>query len=322
VSALDTKALVNVRFYTDYPVCNYKCPYCIAGHAPPEGRGPSPWSGERYQVIIENLCQLDFPINIRIGVGGEFFVSRTLVDGARRLASSDNVRSLNLITNLSFQPAQYDRIFEGIPKEKIALVASFHPTEVKSADAWITAAQELASYLDLTTMSVAYPPAIPRLGEIRDKFAAAGLEHFVQPFIGEFQGKVYPQSYSDEERRAIRAVIYSRHDYEFLLNLKRPGLCNAGFKYLFVDPFGVVTPCEGADHGRVLGDLTRSPHLERFGGPRPCPARVCQCDTENINTLAFEQHYRWTDKNQHRFQYRFADEAREQPWMDEWAIPY
>ena len=107
-----------------------------------------------------------------------------------------------------------------------------------------------------------------------------------------------------------------------MLNQKRPGLCNAGFKYLYVDPFGVVTPCGGADHGRVLGDLTRSPDVELLRGPRPCPATSCQCDTENLNTLAFEEHYRRIGKNQHRFRYRFAEEASARPWMDEWAIPY
>ena len=86
------KQLINIRFFTDYPVCNYKCPYCVAGHAPPEGRGPSPWDEDRYLQIIDNICKLDFPINIRIGVGGEFFISKVLVEGARRLGAADNVR--------------------------------------------------------------------------------------------------------------------------------------------------------------------------------------------------------------------------------------
>jgi MoaA/NifB/PqqE/SkfB family radical SAM enzyme len=314
--------VINVRFYTDYPECNYKCPYCCAGHAPPEGRPESPWDEARYLAVIENLCKVDFPINVRIGVGGEFFVSKVLVEGARRLAACDHVKVLNLITNLSFHPQQYARILKGIPKEKVALVASYHPTEVKSADAWVAAAKELSTYYDLTTMSVAYPPALQHLRETKAKFAAAGLDHFIQPFIGEYQGKLYPQAYSDEERAIIREVIYSRHDWEFLLNLKKPGLCNAGFKYLFIDPYGVVKPCGGADHERVLGDLTRSPKIEFLDGARPCPASACQCDTENIQTKVFEDHYAWTDKNQHRFGYRFADEAKASPWMDEWTVPY
>lgn len=313
---------INVRFFTDYPVCNYKCPYCVAGHAPPEGRGPSPWDEERYLRIIDNLCALPFPINIRIGVGGEFFISKVLVEGARRLAKSDNVTSLNLITNLSFHPKQYARILGDVPAHKVAMVASFHPTEVKSEDAWIANAKELSTYYDLVTMSVAYPPSLHRLPELKKKFEAAGVDHFIQPFIGDYEGKTYPQAYTEEERQIIRDVIYSRHDYEFLLNLKRPGLCNAGFKYLFIDPMGLVQPCGGAQHGKPLGDLSASPDITFLDGPRPCPAMACQCDTENINTLAFEGHYKWTDKNQHRFAYRFADEAKASPWMDEWKVDY
>lgn len=318
----NTTQVINIRFYTDYPVCNYKCPYCIAGHAPAEGRGPSPWDEQRYLKIVRNLCKVPFPINIRIGVGGEFFVSKSLVEGVRLLGQFTNVVSVNLITNLSFKPKQYVRILEGVPRDKIALVASFHPTEVKNEDNWIAAASELASYYDLVTMGVAYPPLIPRLPEIKEKFRAVGIDYFVQPYIGEFEGRRYPQSYSEDERTIIRKVIYSRHDYEFLLNLKRPGLCNAGFKYLFVNPMGIVTPCGGADHGRILGDLASSPTIERLEGPKPCPALTCQCDTENINTVTFESHYRWTDKNQHRFAYRFAEEAKDRLWMDEWTIPY
>jgi hypothetical protein len=314
--------VINVRFYTDYPTCNYKCPYCVAGHAPPEGRPPSDYDDDRYLQIVDNLCKLDFPINVRIGVGGEFFVSKVLVEGARRLAAADNVAIINLITNLSFHPKQYARILAGIPREKVAMVASYHPTEVKSEDGWIAAAQELSTYYDLTTMSVAYPPALPNIRALKAKFAAAGLDHFVQPFIGEFEGRMYPQAYSAEELKVVRDVIYSRHDWEFLAMLKKPGLCNAGFKYLFVDPMGLVKPCGGADHGRILGDLTQSPDITFLDGPRPCPASVCQCDTENINTLVFEDHYQYLDKNQHRFGYRFADEARASPWMDEWSVPY
>ncbi|MGA0608256.1 hypothetical protein ACO2Q0_19865 [Phenylobacterium sp. VNQ135] len=313
---------INVRFFTDYPVCNYKCPYCVAGHAPPEGRGPSPWNEERYLQIVDNLCKLPFPINIRIGVGGEFFISKVLVEGARRLGASDNVRVLNLITNLSFHPKQYARILAGVPKEKVALVASYHPTEIKNEDAWIAAAQELGTYYDLTTMSVAYPPSLHKLPEVKAKFEAAGVDHFVQPFIGEYDGKTYPQAYTEEERAIIRQVIYSRHDWEFLLNLKRPGLCNAGFKYLFVDPEGVVYPCGGAQHLKPMGDLSQSPEVTFFAGPKPCPAMACQCDTENINTKVFEEHYAYLDKNQHRFAYRFTEEAKAAPWMDEWTVAY
>ncbi len=315
-------SVISVRFYTDYPICNFKCPYCIAGHAPPEGRGPSAWDEARYLRIIENLCRVNFKANVRIGVGGEFFVSKTLVRGAHMLAASDRIAIINLITNLSVSPRQYERALEGIAREKIALVASFHPTEVSNAERWIAAALELSESYDLVTMSVAYPPLMGEMERNKARFAAAGLIHFVQPYIGEFEGRHYPSAYTPEERAILRRVIYSRHDFEFLLNLKRPGLCNAGFKYLYVDPLGQVRPCGGADHGVVLGDLSESPFIQFRDGPRPCPASACQCDTENVHTLDFANHYQWLGMNQHRYAYRFAGEVAARPWMDEWAISY
>lgn len=314
--------IVNVRFYTDYPVCNYSCAYCIAGHGNKNGRPESSWDSLRYDAIIDNLCQLDFRINIRIGVGGEFFISKQLVDGARRLGMSENVFSLNLITNLSLSTAQYLKILDGIPAEKIALVASYHPTEVRDRERWLDTAVALSNRYDFSTISVAYPPIIRDLEAIKAMFDAAKVAHFVQPYIGEYEGRHYPQAYTEEERRIIRQTIYSRHDYEFLLNLKRPGLCNAGFKFLYVHSNGVVTPCGGANHQQVLGDLSISPEINFRSGPSPCPGNRCQCDTENVNTVIFENHYRWENKNQHRFVYRFAQEATQYPWMDEWEIPY
>lgn len=171
-------------------------------------------------------------------------------------------------------------------------------------------------------MSVAYPPIVPRLEEIKSTFAATDIEYFVQPYVGSYEGRQYPQSYTEQERQILRRTVYSRHDYEFLLNLKRPGLCNAGYKYIYVQPNGAVHPCGGANHQRILGDLSLSPEIQLTQGPSPCPAKSCQCDTENINTVDFENYYRWSDKNQHKFIYKFTDEARQFPWMDEWAIPY
>jgi hypothetical protein len=199
------KSVISVRFYTDYPVCNFKCPYCIAGHAPPEGRGPSPWDEARYLRIVDNLCRVNFRANVRIGVGGEFFVSKTLVRSAHILAASDQIAILNLITNLSVSPKQYERALEGIAREKVALVASFHPTETPDPGRWIAAAQELSQSYDLVTMSVAYPPLLGELERNKACFDAAGLAHFVQPFIGEHDGKLYPNAYTPEERATCGA---------------------------------------------------------------------------------------------------------------------
>lgn len=319
---MNINEVTNVRFYTDYPQCNFSCPYCVAGHAKEGGRDASPWDEERYFTIIDNLGHLDFPVNIRIGVGGEFFLSKPLVEGARRLSQSDSVVGLNLITNLSFSFNQYQRILDGFPHEKLALVASCHPSEIANLDAWIQVAAQMSAQYDLITLFVAYPPALHILRDLKQRLTDKGLEVFVQPFIGQYQGRSYPQAFSEEERDLIRSLAYSRHDHEYLLNTRRPGLCHAGARAFYVDPWGLAYPCGIGTYEQAIGNLAQSPTITLRDGPRPCPFATCQCDTENINTVDFHQHYVRLGINQHRYAYRFGGEAQAFPWMDEWHIRY
>ena len=132
----------------------------------------------------------------------------------------------------------------------------------------------------------------------------------------------YPQAFNEQERDLLRGLAYSRHDYEFLLNTRRPGLCYAGARAFYVNPWGLAYPCGMGKYAQPIGDLSQSPAIELNDGPRPCPFATCQCDTENINTVDFEQHYVRSGINQHRYSYRFSGEAKASPWMDEWLIRY
>lgn len=313
---------LNIRYYTDFPTCNFHCTYCVAGHGDAYAKPQSQWDEERFKVIINNICQLPYDINIRLGVGGEFFISKLLVDGARKLSNQHNVHSVNLITNLSFSVAQYDKVFKGFDQSKIALVASFHPTEVNDHEGWFHKAATLNQKYDFAVIMVGFPDFFDQLQDYKNYLNALGVEVFIQPFVGPLNGKHYPQDYSEEQRKLLREMIYSRHDYEYLVNVKRPGLCNAGYKSLFVNPVGHVFPCGMGHWEEKLGDFTQSPALELGTVPLPCPFNSCQCDTENMNTVDFEQHYEWTDKNQHKYRYRFQKQALTDPRMAEWAIRY
>lgn len=314
--------IVNVRYFTAFPKCNYSCGYCIAGHGEAFSKRESAWKPERYQLIIENLTRLAFKINVRLGVDGEFFLDKTLMEGARRLSHSPNVVSLNLITNLSFSYSQYKRLLSGFREEKIAIVASFHPTEVKNHDAWFKTAALMAADYDFAALLVGYPPLLGQIPGYRAKLVTNKIETFVQPFIGSFAGKHYPRDYTAQERQLLREVMYSRHDVEFLLNAKKPGLCNAGFRSLFVDAEGGVFPCGMGPYPVALGNLADGPDLKLGSGPQACPFEACQCDTENINTVQFKQYYERESKNQHKYSYRFHNNALTDNSLDEWVIPY
>ncbi|MFC1851716.1 hypothetical protein ACFL27_16115 [candidate division CSSED10-310 bacterium] len=310
---------INVRLYTDFRACNYSCPYCIDGHRHHEQQ----WQADNFRLIIHRLTALPYRINVRIGVKGEFFLNQTLIEGARILSQADNVCSLNLITNLSFSYHQFQKFFRDFDQQKIALVASYHPTEVTDKKKWIRTACRLKEKYDLAVVLVAYPPLIKVLPEIKAELVAQGLDVFIQAFIGDHHGQVYPAAYTAAEKKYLRPVFYSRHDYEFFVELKRPGLCNAGYRSFFVDMSGLVRSCGMGTASPVLGNLlSPNPDIQLFDSPRPCPNETCLCDTENINTVIFEQHYQHIGRNQHRYVYRFQAQGKLTPTKDEWKIEY
>lgn len=312
---------INVRFYTDFDVCNYSCPYCIAGQNNKRDT-TSRWDPTNFITIIRGLARLPQRINVRLGVGGEFFLNQTLIEGARLLSLAKNVRSLNLITNLSFPIERYEKSFLDFDQSKIAIVASYHPTEIKDKQGWFETALYMNKSFDFAAVLVAYPPLIKDLPAIRDQLNSEGIEVFVQGFIGNYEGREYPAAYSEEEKQVLREVFYSRHDYEFFVRVKKPGLCNAGYRSFYVDMSGLVRPCGMGSNSPVLGNLLIDTRIQLFDGPRPCMFDSCLCDTENLNTVIFEQHYIRSGLNQHKFVYRFRDEAKTMPKMDEWEIEY
>jgi MoaA/NifB/PqqE/SkfB family radical SAM enzyme len=321
---LGSRRPLNIRFYTAYPTCNLSCSYCIAGHGDKYPKPQSQWDEQRFLAIVDNIRKLPYDVNIRLGVGGEFFVSKTLIDAARRLSHSGNVASVNLITNLTFSLKQYDRIFAGYRRDKVAVVASFHPTEIEDHEAWFDKAAGFHRRFDFAVVLVAFPDLLPDVPATKRKLEERGVQVFVQPYIGEHGGKSYPRDYSDEERALLRREMYSRHDYEFQVNLKRPGICHAGHRSIYVTPLGKVFPCGTGLYTEafVLGDLSQSPDLRLRDSPAPCPFQACQCDTENVNTVDFETHYQRTGKNQHTYEYRFNDLAEQDERFAEWNVRY
>lgn len=314
--------VINIRYITDYPKCNYSCVYCIAGHGEVTKGRERHWSATRYAQIIDNMMHIPHKINVRLGVAGEFFLDKQLVDGAARLSHSNNVASVNLITNLSFRYHHYQKILEPYNQDKIAIVASFHPSEIEDHAQWADVAQRISQDYDFSIVMVAFPPFLNDLERHYSTLKEKGLEVFIQPFIGFWEQKLYPQSYTDEEEALIKSMMYSRHDYEFLMKLKKPGLCNAGHTSLFVNPHGVVYPCGMGGYEQAIGDLSSSPDIKLKTRAMPCPFSQCQCDTENINTVQFSQYYKLDALNQHKYHYRFAQEAQQDPRLSEWEISY
>jgi len=312
------KEIINIRLLSDWSKCNYKCSYCIVAEQQEKFVN---WSEENFKRIVKNLTLASFSYNIRLGVQGEFFANKVLIEGGRTLSNSDNCYGVNLITNLSLSAKQFDKAFDGYELEKVGLVASYHPTEIKNVEEWISTAIYMNNKVDFSLVVVAYPPILSDLKKMVKRFHSLGIHVAVQAFIGEYGGKIYPQDYSEKEKELIKSIIYSRHDYEFLVNTKKPDMCYAGSKSFFVNTMGgKVQTCgiPGMKDAKVIGDLLKSPDIDFLESPMQCTSLSCQCDTENINTVIFHKHYKRIGVNQHKFEYINKNSQD----LTEWEIDY
>ncbi|MDM4016067.1 hypothetical protein [Roseiconus lacunae] len=331
---------LKVRFGTGWNTCNYHCEYCVTDQpigdnaATPEAlpvlsrlrsaaMEPSRvirkvasvasrlpvlkqetetigWDEAKYLRVIDQFATLPYSMDVRIGVGGETFINKTVVEGARRLSNHDNTRAVNLISNLSFSFKQYERIFQGFDLSRLALVCSFHPTEIKDIDRWVETAIEVNQVVDLAIVLVAWPPLMPALADYKRRLEDCGLEVFVQAFHGWYEGQKYPESYSQDDRKRLANVFYSEHDYEHMVDLKQPGSCYAGVDYVYVDINGDVWRC--GTYKVPQGNLLNGFRL--LSEPAPCPGNECWCDTENLNTVEFRNRYEMTSLNQHKYKKR------------------
>ena len=330
---------MKIRFGTGWDTCNYHCEYCITDqplgdNAPPTslpvltriGNGLSnpkrivskvanlgrtlagqrvigdqtEWDPGKYLKVIDRFAELPFRVNVRIGVGGETFINKTVVEGARRLSQHANTDTVNLISNLSFKYHQYQKIFQGFELSKLALVCSFHPTEIKDIDGWIETAAKMNNDVDLAIVLVAWPPLMDSLKANKQRLEREGLDVFVQAFHGWHEEQKYPESYSEADRDLLKSVFYSQHDYNHMVDLKQPGDCYAGVDYIYVDINGNVSRC--GTYKRPLGNIFGEVNL--LTQPAPCPGTQCWCDTENLNTVEFRETYQLLGKNQHKYKLR------------------
>jgi hypothetical protein len=266
------------------------------------------WDENQYLRIIEAIKKIPHPVDIRVGVGGEFFTSKTLIQGARLLANSKNCIGVNLITNLSFIFEQYMAFFEGFDMAKVGLVASYHETQVKNKERWLATAQRISREVDFGVVAVAWPPLLGKLPEIKSMFMERGIFIFFQAFQGYYNGKKYPEAYTPEEREILRSVFHSRYDYEYMVELKKPGLCNAGLGYVFLNMNGDMYRCGGIL--LPLGNII-SMRYKLFNTPKPCPVVNCYCDTDNLNTVEFNTLYKTLGVNQHNYIHRYGDVKQE-----------
>jgi len=312
---------LSVRLPNHFRQCNFHCPYCVADLHAENVRYRWPHR-ENHRLILENLLKTPFELSLRLGPAGEFFLSKDLIEDTRYMSNQPQVAAIDLITNAALPRKVYERAFTETDTSKLAMTVSYHPTDVKDLDKWKDNVRYLQSLMPVSLVIVAYPPLLYLLPRIQEDVRDLNIPISVNGFIGSFNGKEYPYAYTDQEKSLLRTLSRSRHEYEYWIAGKRPGLCRAGMTSIYVDvETGNVFSC-GMPVKHHLGELLTGPNFQLLGGPTPCLNRLCMCDSENYNPVVFDQYYERTGVGLRQYRYRYADLAKQDPRFDEWNIEY
>lgn len=246
--------------------------------------------------------------------GGEPFLVPNMVEAAVELS-----RKHFLSFNTSLTSHRIERFAELVDPRRCDFIhASCHIKELERTglvDRFVTNYHLLRERGFVVHVSaVAHPTLLPELDRYRESYTALGLPLAFSFFVGEHEGRPYPQSYSQEEREAIRRLPvlpvtlqrslqnYEPKKYDLpeldddLYDVTRSPkgkLCNAGFNAGFVGSDGVLRRCidiRKDELGRIDGELRfeKTPYI--------CQAEFCSCPLKSydirLRDLAADEHVR------------------------------
>jgi MoaA/NifB/PqqE/SkfB family radical SAM enzyme len=192
--------------------------------------------------------------------------------------------TVDLTTNLSFD---VDYFLKMIDPENIKISASFHPQFV-SFDEFLKKIVILKDRAyHLSVCFVTYPPFLEKMDEFKKAIEGRGIMFNISPFDGVFNGKKYPQAYTDAERDILRRITdeaflsdstnQKRYEWkvEKIRNMKGR-LCRMGQMYAKILPNGEVTRCCVPTSGKLGNILDENFRL--LDAPKPCQVEsVCPC---------------------------------------------
>lgn len=258
--------------------CNYRCPYC--------------WFCDKWDEIGKNntypglrrLVQIWSRIYDKYGCaqiqinGGEPF---TYPDFIELITEVSKIHKVGITTNLS---GDIEAFAEKINKPNVHLGASFHPLFIEFDTFLRKVLIAKNSGIVVGVLFLAWPSQIKHLLEYEERFRKKGIDFTVLTFWGKYNGRDYPQSYSDSEKEIISRVLGVRSEsgekFQLLPRMTKGSLCRAGQTYALIHPNGNAYRCGGANW-KVQHDPFSNLFKEDFSllsEPQPCDSDECPCN--------------------------------------------
>jgi len=248
--------------------CNYRCTYCFDCHSHEDASPPIPVDDA---VRVFRNTRRRWTVCF---VGGEVLLVPGFVDACDQLIRAD-IR-VAIETNLSLNDPVIDFSNRVSPSGIEYFVVSLH-IEERARRHDVLGLIERVRLLKATGFAVStigyvlHPRLVARWPDDRAWFAEQGIELTPGPFVGEWQGRHYPEAYSREERLLLLAGNPLAGVVQYFAS--KGMLCNAGTSFVRIDRHGNAWRCNGVR--QRIGHIRDG--IELSDSARPCPADICPC---------------------------------------------
>jgi len=257
--------------------CSFNCAYCFFLN-PIKKTAPAPPID--IPALVSALDHSGKIIRLSFGGGGEPFNVPNLVQACQAVTRN---HFISFTTNLISKKVE-DFVAKVDPRRTVLIIASLH---IKELERLRLGDKYIRNFLlcrekgfIVSPEAVAYPPLLPEADSYRDFFRRRGVPLKFSPFLGTFEGRAYPDSYTDEQ------IAQWGLDPNVRMNYRPKGkLCNAGFNMGVVNPRGDVWPCWKIPKsmGNIFGRFTFHHKIIR------CPFDFCGCPFPYFDPDRFEQ---------------------------------
>lgn len=232
------------------------------------------WTGpiEKWESAFERLNR-DIYFNLSYG---ESMISKGFPEVVDAIGAHENWET-SLITNLSVSPKRLIESKLGRDR-RVYIHASFHPLGGAIWDKftkYLLMLQE--AEIPTIVMYLFYPPQIEAWKEYWGWLDKHNIRTCVRRYIGEYEGKSYPSSYSPQIKEFFASTLQPKSfQYGFELKRTRWKKCTAGMDMFLVRYDGQVSYCADVP-GRNLGSIF-DPNFKLNSKPIRCPSPICGGD--------------------------------------------
>lgn len=252
--------------------CNFKCPYCLSGSNTVTDKVVS----VDFAVVLRTLNATGniFEINL---VGGE----PSIVPGFTDLVSGLTQKHFVFLTTNLAASKIFERFADKVDPARITGIdCSFHVEQREKYSSFEKFARTWNLLNDqgfnMCANYVAHPSLLGRIEEDLKRLSDLGVAINPTPYIGVWQGKSYPESYTPDECDTLfRTDIYTGKWEAFMGDTPVKVRCNAGYNVFWVGIDGNISKCTtylNRQYGNIYSGFTETDNSIEM-----CNATTCSC---------------------------------------------